>query len=655
LDPQLLDDFFAEADEHLLRIRVGLERLDSSVGKPQPDLGIVKELFGQFHSLKGICALIGLGSAEAVAHRTEDCLRLMRDGQSQLSAGGLEVLSAAARKLEQIIAAFGTRKPIPEHESVLALISEACSSAPAPETPPKPAIDTAPTDLTERVDKARADGKLLWVYRFTPTKELHSAGVNVNSVREELSSAGEILKATPQVKGQQALSFEFLVATTQAPSDLSAWQAKGVAVAPCEDAPGAPPDSSVNGASEGSDQNPFLAPSHVVRVDLKHLDELMRITGELVIHRFRLETQLTKVNGPAGRVDLSGVQEVSGGLARSLKELRKAIMRVRLVPVAEIFARMPFVVRDLATETRKKAKLRLEGQDTAIDKFVIERLKDPLLHLVRNAFSHGVETAEARAAAGKPEEATIELSARTAGDSVIIQIKDDGRGISHERIVERARKLGAHIPSFVDDQAILQVICAPGFSTRQDADRASGRGVGMTVVQAAIRELGGNLTLETEEGRGTQFTIRLPLTLAIADTLIVAAAGQKCAIPQSFVREIVHANETDVQTANGIEVIPYRDGILPIIRLAKMFRLASRPKASSCVLVVSSERGSVGLLTEEVLGQREVVVSALRDPLIQVPGISGATELGDGKPVLILDAATLTAGSVRPPEPEGAQ
>jgi two-component system chemotaxis sensor kinase CheA len=653
LDPQLLDDFFAEADEHLLRIRVGLERLESSVGKPQPDLAIVKELFGQFHSLKGICALIGLGPAEAVAHRTEDCLRLMRDGQSQLSARGLEVLTAAARKLEQMVAAFGSHKPIPEHESVLALIAEEWSRASTPEAPPKPAIDTAPTDLTERVEKAKADGKLFWVYKFTPTKELHSAGITVNSVREELSRAGEIFKATPHVNGKDGLSFDFLVASRHAPKDLAAWQAQGVAVVPWEHDPDKSPDASAT-AREISEQNPFLTPSHIVRVDLKRLDELMRITGELVIHRSRLETQLNQVNGSARGADLRGVREVSGGLARSLRELREAIVRVRLVPVAEIFARMPFVVSDLATETRKKAKLRLEGQDTAIDKFVIERLKDPLLHLVRNAFSHGVESPEERVAAGKPPEATIELSARTAGDSVIIRIKDDGRGISQEGIIERARKLGLPIPSTIDDQAILQILCASGFSTRENADRASGRGIGMTVVQAAIRELGGNLTLETEEGRGTQFTIRLPLTLAIADTLIVSAAGQKCAIPQSFVREILHTNETDVRIANGIEVIPYRDGVLPIIRLAKIFRLASRPKSRPCVLVVSSERGSVGLLTEEVLGQREVVVSALRDPLIQVPGIAGATELGDGKPVLILDAATLTAGSVRPLQPEGA-
>jgi two-component system chemotaxis sensor kinase CheA len=173
----------------------------------------------------------------------------------------------------------------------------------------------------------------------------------------------------------------------------------------------------------------------------------------------------------------------------------------------------------------------------------------------------------------------------------------------------------------------------------------------MAVVYATIRELGGHLTLNSEEGRGTRFTIRLPLTLAIAETLIVSAAGQTCAVPQSFVQEILHQTEGDIQRVNGVDVVPYRKGVLPVIRLTDIFRLTAAPKPKLCLLVIASDRGSVGLLTEEVLGQREVVVRALQDPLIQVPGISGATELGDGKPVLILDGAALTSGTVRPPEP----
>ena len=214
---------------------------------------------------------------------------------------------------------------------------------------------------------------------------------------------------------------------------------------------------------------------------------------------------MAQLNRGTSKVDLRGVQEVSGGLGRSLRELREAIMRVRLVPVAEIFARMPFVVRDLARQTQKRVRLRLAGQDTAIDKYLIERLKDPLLHLVRNAFSHGVETPEERAAVSKPEEATIDLSASTAGDSVIIEVRDDGQGINPNAIVQRARKLGVEVPEIIDSQSILQILCASGFSTRDDADRAAGRGVGMTIVYAIVRELGGNLTLESEEGRGTEF------------------------------------------------------------------------------------------------------------------------------------------------------
>jgi two-component system chemotaxis sensor kinase CheA len=652
LDPQLLDDFFAEADEHLLGIRRELLQLEASVGRAQPDAGVVKALFAEFHSFKGISALVGLAPAEAVAHRTEDFLRLMRDGKAELTPRSLEALTAATQKLEQIVAAFSAGKPLPGYESLLAQIAAQCGQSGPPESPLEPS--RAIEDLPGRIEEAKAKGKLLWKYTFAPTRELHAAGVDVNSIREQLSQAGEILKTTPEVKDQGSLTFEFLVAAPAAPEDLAAWEAKGVSVQPTESEAGEAPGSSAGAPGDELEQNPFLAPSHIVRVDLKRLDELMRIAGEMVIQRSRLEAQLAQVNGAARRVDLRGVQEVSGGLGRSLRELREAIMRVRLVPVAEIFARMPFVVRDLARESGKKVTLKLAGQDTAIDKYVIERLKDPLLHLVRNAFSHGVEIPAERSAAGKPEVATIELSAATSGDSVIIRVKDDGRGINPNAIRQRARKLGLAIPDAPDDQAILQILCASGFSTRVDADRASGRGIGMTVVYAVARELGGNLTLESDEGRGSQFTIRLPLTLAIAETLIVRAAGQKCAIPQNFVREIFQTKEGDIQLANGVEVVPYRNGVLPIVRLAGLFRLPSARMVKQCVLVVSAERGSVGLLAEEVLGQREVVVSALRDPLIQVPGISGATELGDGKPVLILDAPALTAGRVRPPESEWA-
>ena len=644
----MLDDFFAEADEHLVGIRQALLHLDASVGKAQPDIKVIEELFLHIHSFKGISAIVGLASAELVAHATEDFLRLMRGGKAPLTEKGLEILSTAAQKLEQIVAAFRSHQPLPGYESLLVDIKQQCeqcgmSGSPGHSTGTG-ALDPA---LLIKIDEAKARGLLLWKYTFSPSKELDTQGTNLNSVREELSRVGDILKATPLVKGQGMVAFEFLVAAKETPTDIAAWEAKGVTVQQAEQ-----PEVAPGGAqfAEDAQHNPFLAPSHVVRVDLQRLDELMRITGEMVIHRSRLETQLAQLKDRARNLDLRGVQEVSGALGRSLRDLREGIMRVRLVSVAEIFARMPFVVRDLARQTQKRVRLKLVGQETAVDKYLIERLKDPLLHLVRNAFSHGVESPAERAASSKPEEATIELSASTAGDSVLIQVRDDGRGINPNAIIGRARKLGLDVPETVDKDAILKIICSPGFSTREDADRASGRGVGMAVVYSTVRELGGTVTLESDEGQGTQFTIRLPLTLAIAETFIVTAAGQTCAVPQSFVREILQTSEAEIQLVNGIEVIPYRAGVLPIVRLSGLFQLPKVPTAKSRLLVIESDRGSVGLLTEAVIGQREVVVRALRDPLIQVHGVSGATELGDGKPVLILDGAALTAGSVRPLE-----
>src|SRR6185436_8167063 len=294
--------------------------------------------------------------------------------------------------------------------------------------------------------------------------------------------------------------------------------------------------------------------------------------------------------------DQRGLQEVNGSLNRSLRELREAIMRVRLVPVAEIFARMPFVVRDLTRDSNKQVRLKLEGQQTEVDKHLIERLKDPLLHLVRNALSHGVESKLERGAAGKPLEATIALRASTAGDSVLIQISDDGRGIDRESVKRRAHALGMEVPSPLDNAALLKILCSPGFSTRMDADRASGRGVGMDVVYSTVRELGGSVSVQTEPGKGTQFTLRLPLTLAIAETFIVSAAEQTCAVPQSSVTEILHINEDQIRTVNRVEVVPYRSGVLPVVRLSSLFQLKKGAAGPTLVLLVlSSERGSTNV------------------------------------------------------------
>ena len=315
-------------------------------------------------------------------------------------------------------------------------------------------------------------------------------------------------------------------------------------------------------------------------------------------------------------------------------------MRVRLVPVRDVFARMRLVVRDLARETGLGLDLHLVGEDTEIDKFVVERLADPLLHLVRNAVAHGIEPPAERAAAGKPPCGRLDLRAAAAGGAAVIEVEDDGRGIDAERVLARARAAGLAPPGgWADPSAALDLICTPGFSTRDATDRVSGRGVGMDVVRRAVEELGGTLDLASRPGRGTRFTVRLPLTLAIADALIVAVGAQTYAAPQTAVREVLLVEPGAVTTLENNELLRHHGGVLPLLRLSDLFG-TPRPAAPTA-LIVGEGRHAVAVAVDRVLGLREVVVRRLSDPLVQVPGLAGATELGDGRPVLILDPVGL--------------
>jgi two-component system chemotaxis sensor kinase CheA len=651
-----LDDFYTECDEHLTAIRDGLVTLEGSIGRAQPDPTAVEKLFRSFHSFKGNSAIVGLRPAEELAHAAEDFLRELSHNKVTLTGEALDLMMSTTQRLEQVVASHRESKPGPEVASLVAQLNRFSGNSPHEQLAAagRPTPDqTAQPVSGDEIEEARAQGLLVMRFQFSPNRELDNRGVNVNSVRERLGNIGEILQAKPHVR-PDGVVFEFLVALKNTPADVGAWEEDGIRIDPLEGAhletqsakAGLETPEAVSGPE--ASQGLFVAPSHVVRVDLSRLDDLMRITGEMVIHRARLEDQISRLLKRNPNTDVRSLVEVNGALGRDLRELRESIMRVRLVPVAEIFARMPFVVRDLARETGRKVQLTFSGQQTEIDKYVVERLKDPLLHLVRNSITHGVETPEERVAAGKPAQATLFLRASTIGDTVLIELGDDGRGIDVEAVIRRAASLNLPVPPAISDTAVLDLICTPGFSTRDQADRGAGRGVGMAVVQKAVKELGGTVSMETERGKGVRFSLRLPLTLAIADVFVLSAQDQTCAVPQSFVQEIVQMTNEQVRWINNTEVIPYQQGILPLIRLRSMFGFESSPQATLPVLVLSSERGQTGLVVDRIHGQREVVVRALRDPLIQVQGIAGATELGDGRPVLILDGAALTTGVARP-------
>jgi two-component system chemotaxis sensor kinase CheA len=644
LRQELLDDFYAECDELLTNVRQTLTELESVHKTGTTDRSLLETLFRHLHSLKGISAIVGLRAAEELAHAMEDLLRGLTKSTLTLTDHLTELLLSGTQRLEQIVTHHRLGRAPPDPADLIAEAQRLASSG-TRATPNLSADDAPAVAKPDLLQQARARGLTLWLGAFTPSPTLDSRGVNLNAVRERLSQLGEIISVTPSVRDQGTIVFEYILGMTEAPADHGAWASDGIQLTRLStDSPNTSslPSGSAIPATDFADAL-SLTPSHIVRVDLSRLDDLLRITGEMVIQRSRLEDRIAQLGNAA-----AGIREISLALARSLREMREAVARVRLVPVAEIFTRLPFVVRDLARESHKKARLQLEGHQTEIDKFLVERLKEPLLHLVRNAFAHGIELPDERLASGKPAEATIILRATSEGEWVKIQIRDDGRGMQADAIQARARTLGLHVPEFIDANALLAILCTPGFSTREEADRAAGRGVGMAVVSSTVRELGGTLALETWAGVGTEFTLRLPLALSVADAIVVGVGSQICAVAQSAVEEVVQLETTVVRTIQKTEVIPYRGGLLPMVRLRPMFGFANEDAPTVTLLVVSTERGATGLVVDRIHSQRQVVIRPLSDPLVRVPGISGATELGDGRPILILDPAAITQGVVRP-------
>ena len=634
---QFLDDYYAESDEHLFSVRRNLLALEDSFNAGRSvEKQILDELFRSFHTLKGISAMANVGAAETLAHYMESYLRQLRDRQTALSLEGLKALIESTKKIEQIVAARRAGQEIPSIEGEIGLLESMVDEGETKEAGSSPEIAAPPAPQKSPAARAR------YLFTFISAAELAGRNVNVNSVRERLQAIGAIQKSTPAIKEGGAIAFEFIVETETDESVFEAWQADGITFEKIASEPEKNETAPETPATE-SQKSGLFAQTNNVRVDLSRLDELMLMVGELVISRAKLAEQIRRVESQLPSGEWRSLQEINQSIERQLRNLRDGVMRVRMIPIGEIFERMKFAVRDLARETGKRVELEITGENTEIDKLLVERMLDPLLHLVRNAVSHGIETAQERIAQGKPPEGKIRLHAATVGETVEIEISDDGGGIDRVEVARRARERGLIDGSEKFDEAMLmEVLCLPGFSTREEADKTSGRGVGMDVVCRTVGDLGGAVKLETETGKGTGFRIQLPLTLAIADALIVAAGSERFAVPQSNVREVIEIERSAVRQFENNEIIEYRGTPLPIVRLARLFALEEGSGGAFHAFVVGEGAQAVGIAVDRVIGQSEIVIRAINDPLAQVPGISGATELGDGRVVLILDVAVIT-------------
>ena len=642
---QFIEDYFSECDEHLAAARRVLFALESASADalPPPPL---HDLLRSLHTLKGLSGMVGDACAEQVAHALEDALRSAeRVGVGAVTEPEfLDALFAGVDAIERCVAAHRAGDPPPDVDALVASLARRTVKLDAP------ALHSASDDVT--VPASRPSAGIVHRFEFVPSMALAARGVGVDAVRARLRALGTLLDAKPRVVAG-GVAFDFWVAVPTDVQPDASWTDDGlrwtiddtiVAEADVVDGAGELPSPERTHTPPESPAAPAgVAPSaSVVRVDLGRLDDVMRLVGDLVVSRARLDDVVREAGTTNAGKLLDIVAETNAAMERQLRQLRESVTRIRLVQVGETFERLRFAARDAIRESGKRVRLVFAGQQTEIDKVVVDRMLEPLLHLVRNAVSHGIESADERVAAGKPPEGVLSLRATASGDRIRIVVEDDGAGIDADAVAHRARARGLAIGDgpLAGDQ-LLDVLCAPGFSTRDAADRTSGRGVGMDVVRAAVRALSGTLSVESERGRGTAFTIELPFTLMILDALLVEVGGQQMAVPQPALREILRVDVSSIVSFEHNDIVRYRDGVLPIVHLARLFGFGTSAAAACYLLVVGSEAAPIGLRVDRLVGLREIVVQPVADPLVAMPGVAGATDLGNGRVSLILDTPAL--------------
>lgn len=639
LPPDALHDFEIECEEHVFAARQTLLSLDTV-----PDLALVGQepldvLFRAFHTIKGLAGMVGAQSTEQAAHQVEAILSAIRKGALPLSEEAVDLLLDSVSLLEASCAAFVRGESAIDTDVLIQrtamLLSTQISDAVPQDAAPKPEGSSSKPSHQERdarIEAAVMHGKRVWKLIFAPSSELAAQGINVSTIRDKLRTIGDIIDAEP-ISTPGGVQFQFLVSTS-AVIDPAISLGDSVAVAAYEpmlrNRPSTPTPTVPGGGSK------------LVRVELSRLDDLMRSVAELVITRGRLQGGLLRARPYLPARERRKLEETTESIEQQLRQLREGIMRVRMVPVRDLFARMRLVVRDLTRQSGKRLELIFEGEETEVDKLLVERMADPLLHLIRNAVSHGIEDEVDRVAAGKAPQGKITVRAGAVGGMIVLEVEDDGRGVQVEEVFAQAKRRGVISPSTIPDATgVLDLLCTPGFSTRDEADHLSGRGVGMDIVRLTVETLGGTVALESRPGAGSRFSCRMPLTLMVSDVLTVAAGGQTYAVAKTLIQEVVPVVESSITVAENHELIPYRSGVLPLLRLSDLFKIP-RSSGEFAALITGEGSSAVAFGIDRAMGLHEVVVRALVDPLVQVMGVSGATDLGDGHPVLILDPVGLT-------------
>ena len=630
--PNYLDTFRCEAEELLEQIEARLLALEG-----RPDAG-VDDLFRAFHTLKGSSGVAGIPSIALFTHHVETALDRVRNGSTSLTQDLVTILLAAKDHVAALLAA-ATGGPSCDPARGAALVARL-----------QEIIANAPAAAPRRMEQVVAVDYLI---TFTPTAPLEAAAADILDELRALGACQVLASADAAPQGDAALAAWRLLLTTTRGEDAIRDAFIFVAGAgdltidrgfsqftdesPAAPSPAAAPPS-VAGA--GAAAAPVSSES-TVRVPRARLDHLVKLVGELVIAQARLQ-QASATAAP----QLAEPVEAMQGL---LADLRDSVLGLRMVPIGTTFTRFQRLVRDLSNELGRNVELVTAGDDTELDKSVIDQLADPLVHLLRNSMDHGMEPPAERRAAGKPERGTIRLTATQDGTHVILAISDDGRGIDCAAVRRIAEQRGLVAPGQVlSEQDTLALITRPGFSTAKALTQLSGRGVGMDVVKQTVERLRGSLSITSQLGAGTTIRLRLPLTLAIIDGLLVEIGGERFIVPMGAITENLELGRAERQANNGRNVVPVRGELVPYVRLREVFAMGDGEASHENVVVVVMDDQRVGLVVDKVIGSHQTVIQPLGRFYCRLPLFSGTTILADGRVAMILDIAGTVRWAGRP-------
>ena len=681
MDNQYMDMFLDESHEHLQSLNEGLLRLEENM----EEIDAVNDIFRNAHTLKGMSATMGFAKIAELTHEMEDVLDLVRKSQIKLNEDIMDTLFKCLDSLEQMVDSVGNgeAEDVVDVSDLVAKLSSISKGTPAPAA--DGAAAAAPAAASSGGDAAAGTNLDLDDIDLDVMKKAKEAGMNLFHIKvtlmetcvlkaarsvmvmHALDEVGDVLKSIPPAEDLEQekfeRSFDVLIATS---GDAEAMQnavdtvseiedvavtavdpdkvGKEAAPAPAAAPAAAAPAAKAAPAPKKEAGKPAAAPakkqhqSQSVRVDIEKLDTLMNLMGELVINKVRLE-QIGQTHR------LSDLMETLEQMDRVTGDLQNIVMKVRMVPVSAVFNRFPRMVRDVSKELGKDINLTIEGEETELDRTVIDEIGDPIMHLLRNSLDHGVESPDKREAKGKPRTGEVGLIARHEGNNVVIMITDDGAGIDADKIRRKAVEKGMISQSeadSLDDADAVRLIFLPGFSTAEQITDISGRGVGMDVVRSKIEALSGHVDVETHIDEGSVFKIKLPLTLAIIQAMLVRVQEEMYAIPLTSIDSTINIEPSDIQTVQNKEVIVLRGEIIPIIRMEEALQVPhTKDSDEHFVVVVHAGEAKAGIVVDNLIGQQEIVIKTLGNLFAGLKLFGGATVLGDGRVALILDVATM--------------